>query len=130
MLATLIEAPFDGDDWIYEIKWDGYRMISHIINNEVELTTRNLNSYTSKYPQIAAELVKFKKNIVIDGEIVVLDSEGNPSFQLMQNYLRTMKGTIVYYIFDILWYDGYITEKIPLITRKELLEQVIPKSKL
>jgi bifunctional non-homologous end joining protein LigD len=105
-------------------------MISHIINKDVELVTRNLNSYTSKYPQIAKDLLKFKKNIVVDGEIVVLDSGGNPSFQLMQNYLRTMKGTIVYYIFDVLWYNGYNTEKLPLTERKNLLQEIIPKSNL
>lgn len=129
MLATLSDKPFNNKNWIFEIKFDGYRMISTVKNNKVEIYSRNLNYYTEQFPQIKKELGKINKDVVLDGEIVAVDSEGNPSFQLMQNYQNTRDGNILYYIFDLLWCEGHDYEKLPLLKRKEVLREVLPKSK-
>lgn len=129
MLATLIEKPFDDPNWIFEIKWDGYRAIAEINNGSVELYSRNLLSFNTSFKPIVDELKKIDLSIIFDGEIVILDDQGKPSFQLLQNYKKNGKGYLVYYIFDLLYLNGYDLRKLPLEKRKEILNQVIPNSK-
>src|SRR4051812_46415675 len=79
MLATKIAAPFDDPDWTYEVKWDGFRILVHIIKNKVTLFSRSLLDYTTNYPVIVNEFSKLNADAIIDGELVVLDDEGKPS---------------------------------------------------
>ncbi len=86
MLAKETRQAFDDKDWLFEIKWDGYRAIAELNNGEVKLYSRNGNSFENSYPLVVQELKKTKTNAVVDGEIVVLNDEGYPEFQLLQIY--------------------------------------------
>lgn len=121
MLAKVADEPFDKKGWVFEIKWDGYRALAEIENGKVKLYSRNHIPYNQKFSKIADELKKLPKSAVLDGEIVVLDSKGKPSFQLLQDYPQS-KGDLVYYVFDILYLDGKNLTKLPLIQRKEILK--------
>ncbi|MBA4055455.1 MAG: DNA ligase, partial [Marivirga sp.] len=129
MLATLGDKPFDHADWIYEIKWDGYRAIGEI-NKDVKFYSRNGLSFLELYPAIAQELSKIKGNVVLDGEVVVLDDKGKPSFQKLQQYGENHSLNLVYYVFDCLRYSGKsITEK-TLLERKKILKKILRKGNL
>ncbi len=127
MLSTLVEEPFDDSDWIFEIKWDGYRAITEVSGKKIEIYSRNFISYKTRFPTIARELDKIKKNVILDGEVVALDKSGRPSFQLLQQYLKTGKGDIRYYIFDILFLDHQDLRKTPLLERKQILKEFLEK---
>ena len=128
MLATLVDEPFDSDDWIFEIKWDGYRALANIHHNEVTLYSRNFKSFNERFSEIVEDL-KMSTEALIDGEIVVLDKEGNPSFSLMQNYQRNQEGNLVYMVFDILNLNGEDLTHLPLLERKKMLKKILPTSK-
>ena len=128
MLATLTDKSFNGKEWVFEIKFDGYRVISKIYDKNVELVSRNYQSFDELFPQIKKELQKVKHNVVLDGEVVILNDNGISDFQLIQNYKRTREGNIVYFVFDVLWYEDENIENYPLFERKELLKKVLPKS--
>lgn len=128
MLATLTDKPFNSRDWIFEVKWDGYRVISKKYKNTVTLTSRNLVSFDKLFPTIKKNLGSIKGNFVIDGEAVALDDSNKPDFQKIQNYKKTGIGTIVYYVFDLLWLNGYNTETLPVTERKQLLRELIPET--
>ena len=104
MLATLIKEPFDNPEWLFEIKWDGYRAIARV-DKKVDLLSRNEKSFSIFNP-IAEELKKIKDQVILDGEVVVLDKKGKSQFQFMQNYQRTQKGSLYYYVFDLLFFNG------------------------
>ncbi len=127
MLATLTDKPFDREGWLFEIKWDGFRAVADLKNSKVELYSRNLLSFNEKFAPIVKSLSKIRKNMLLDGEVVVLDSKGKSSFQLLQNYQLTGEGQLVYYIFDILFLNGKDLRKLPLLERKKLLKQNLPK---
>ncbi|HEV8286272.1 MAG TPA: DNA ligase D [Chitinophagaceae bacterium] len=126
MLTTLVDEAFDGEDWLFEIKWDGYRAIASILNNKVELYSRNNISFNKRYPEVVNALSEWSVNAVIDGEVVALDEHGHSKFQYLQNWLRDQQGSLVYYVFDILWLEGYDLTQLSLIQRKNILQQVIP----
>lgn len=126
MLATLVDQHFDRDDWIFEIKWDGYRTIAEITKSGVKLYSRNRLSFNQKFLPVAEALENFGHEAVLDGEIVVLDETGKSQFQLLQNYQRIGKGNLIYYVFDLLYLDGHDLRKLPLIRRKEILRSVLP----
>jgi bifunctional non-homologous end joining protein LigD len=130
MKAQLSDLPaFDSPDWLFEIKWDGYRAIAEIQKKgDVKLYSRNGLTFDKAYPKVFAALSKIKKSAVIDGEIVVFDEKGKPSFQKLQNYKNTDKYPIQYYVFDCLEIDGKSITKLPLLERKELLKALIPDS--
>jgi bifunctional non-homologous end joining protein LigD len=130
MLANSIEKPFDNPDWIFENKYDGYRTIAVINPDKVELWSRNHISFNTSFKPLISELKKINHTVVLDGEVVVENSAGKASFQLLQNYLRTGKGNLKYYVFDILNLDGNNTTKLSLLERKELLKILINKQKL
>ena len=125
MLATLSKHPFNSEEWLYELKMDGYRMIAEINNGYVRLHTRGQQNYTKKYPPIVRELKKISFNAVLDGEIVVVDENGLPQFNALQNYREG--DNIRYYVFDLLWINGYDITKLPLLERKQILENILPK---
>jgi bifunctional non-homologous end joining protein LigD len=126
MLATLIDEPFDNANWVYEIKWDGYRAIAYVQDGKARLVSRNLKPFTEKYGPVVDALNELTYNVVFDGEIVAIDENGVPNFQLMQNWQNTPVH-LQFYIFDIIWYDGYDVTALPLLERKSLLEKIIPE---
>ncbi|KDN55662.1 DNA ligase D [Flavobacterium seoulense] len=130
MLANSTEEPFDNPDWLFENKYDGYRTVAVINDNEVELWSRNHLSFNTSFESLISELKKIKHTVVLDGEVVVEDYSGKASFQLLQNYIKTGKGNLKYYVFDILNLDGNSTLKLSLLERKELLKMLIEKQKL
>jgi bifunctional non-homologous end joining protein LigD len=125
MLAKEIKQPFDDKDWIFEIKWDGYRAIAELNKAEVKLYSRNGNLFNDKYPEIIDALAQMDVEAVIDGEIVVMDEQGNPNFQLLQHYSEQRSQPIYYYVFDILKLNNQSVMELPLVKRKELLRTFI-----
>jgi bifunctional non-homologous end joining protein LigD len=130
MLATLVDKPFDRKGWIFELKWDGYRILSQIKNKDVRLYTRNNNTYNETFPQLVRELKKCPFDAVFDGELVILDENGVSQFQLLQNYMRTQEGTLAYYIFDILYLNGYDLHRLTLKRRLDILKKITVTSDL
>ncbi|MEX2404536.1 MAG: DNA ligase D [Balneolales bacterium] len=128
MLAKVKKEPFDHPDWIFEIKWDGYRTIAEIGNDHLELFSRNGLKFSSKYKSITNELKKIKYNAVLDGEIVVLDEEGHANFQALQHYEEKHQKNLCYYVFDLLHLEGRNLFNVPLIKRKKLLKEILPDS--
>lgn len=126
MLATLVEEPFDSNDWIYEIKWDGYRSLAYIESKKVQLVSRNNISFTGNYSDVAEALKELTFSAVLDGEIVAINDKGVPDFQLLQNWQNSQNGQLQFYIFDVLWIEGYDVTSLPLIERKRILEAAIP----
>ncbi len=128
MLAKLHDKAFDGKDWIFEIKWDGYRAIAEVAGKNTRLYSRNGLSFGDEYVPVFDELLQFKKKMVLDGEIVVLDENGHPSFQLLQQYGQNADVPLTYYVFDILSLNGKSVKDLPLIERKQLLKENLPES--
>jgi len=126
-LATLAPHAPEGDDWLSEIKFDGYRAVTRIENGKVGMYTRAANEWTDKWEQIASVIGQLPvKQIWLDGEVVALDAEGNVSFQALQNMARSGKtARLAYYVFDLMYLDGYDLSDTPLIERKRLLKQVL-----
>ena len=142
MLATLVDKPFDNADWLFEIKWDGYRSVAFLDGGKARLVSRNQNEMTSQYPELRdlPEYVR-ARTAILDGEIVALDDSGRPSFSLMQQRTgisgngRRVKASdrtvpIAYYVFDLLYLDGYDLTRVDLEKRKELLAGIIAGSGL
>ena len=128
MLAKETDTPFNDASWLFEIKWDGYRAITEIKNGSVELYSRNGNSFNTTYPVVYKELKKIKQEVVLDGEIVIINEEGKSDFQKLQHYEDNTHFPICYYVFDILMLNGISTKELSLIDRKKLLKKVITKS--
>lgn len=127
MLATLIDKPFDSDDWIFEVKWDGYRALGFINEGNVELKSRNDKSFNEKFYPVYEALTNWKINAVVDGEIVVINEKGIPTFGGLQNWRSEADGQIIYYLFDILWLEGKDLTELPLIERRQVLKSIMPK---
>lgn len=125
MLASLEEEPFDKDDWIYEIKWDGYRAVAYCDGEDVKLSSRNLSDFTVRYEPVASALQQLNLKAVFDGEIVAVDEKGMAVFQSLQNWQNTPVH-LQYFIFDLLWLEGYDITGLSLLERKEILRSVIP----
>ena len=125
MYATLLEKPFDSSEWLFEIKWDGYRVIAEVDKDSVVLYSRNDKNLNSYFYEIADSLGKMQIRAVFDGEIVAVDSQGISRFQLLQKYIKNKKGNLVYYIFDILYIEGYELLNLHLLARKELLKEIL-----
>jgi bifunctional non-homologous end joining protein LigD len=126
MLATLVDKPFDDPDWLFEIKWDGYRAISEV-DEDVKLYSRRGLSLAEKYPEIVSDLEKLGHQAVLDGEVVVIDKSGKSNFQYLQNYGQEKQGRLLYYIFDLLYLNGFDLRAQPLSLRKEFLKKIMPK---
>ncbi len=126
MLATLVDEPFDREGWLFEVKWDGYRAIAEVRQGDVRLYSRNLQPFNDRFPSIMEALPKIGLEAILDGEVVIVDEKGVSQFQLLQNYLRTRSGTLVYYVFDLLYLEGHDLRKLPLLRRKDILHTVLP----
>jgi bifunctional non-homologous end joining protein LigD len=130
MLATLADAPVDDPGWQYEIKWDGYRALGYVNKGTVDIKSRNLKSFNEKFYPVYEALKKWKINIIVDGEIVVVNDKGIPDFSDLQGWRSEADGHLNYYLFDILWYDGMDLMGLPLTERRTILRSVIPKNSL
>lgn len=128
MLCTLVEEPFDKTDWLFEIKWDGYRAIGTKYKDGVSLYSRAATDFRDHYPPIAEALHQLKDDVILDGEIVVVDNNGNPHFEWLQSWRTMPEGNLFYYVFDILWCNDRDIRTMPLIERKNLLKEIIPKN--
>ncbi len=126
MLATLVDKPFDESGWLYEIKWDGYRAVAMINKGKVNLVSRNNKSFNEKFYPVSQALKQWKINTIIDGEVAVLNDNGIAHFGSLQNWRSEADGILVYYVFDMLWLNGYDLKELPLIQRREVLKKHIP----
>ncbi|MET4138183.1 DNA ligase D [Pedobacter sp. UYP1] len=129
MLATLVDEPFDDPEWIYEVKWDGYRALGFSLKNgDVQLLSRNNKPFNEKFYPICEVLQSWKLDIVVDGEILVLNNKGVSNFGKLQNWRSEADGELVYYVFDLIWYNGIDLTELPLSSRQEILASVLPQN--
>lgn len=126
MLATLVDKPFDNEDWVYEVKWDGYRAVAFMNKGKVELKSRNDKSFNEKFYPIYDKLKELELDAILDGEIVVLSGSGTANFGSLQNWRSEADGDLVYYVFDILWYKGQNLKDLTLLERKTILKEILP----
>jgi bifunctional non-homologous end joining protein LigD len=129
MLATLVDAPFDNPDWVFESKWDGFRLVAELEKRSVTLYSRSGLIVSDNYKPIVDALEKMKKDAVIDGELVALDEHGVSRFQLLQNALRA-SANLHYCVFDIMFLAGKDLRELPLVERKQRLRALLPKDAL
>ncbi len=128
MLATLATKPFSDPDWLFEIKWDGFRVQAAIDAGQVRILTRNLHDAEAYFPKLLSSPGRWieAQQAIVDGEVVALDEEGRPDFSLLQTKLgdKGAKG-LVYQAFDLLYLDGRSLLEVPLEDRKRLLRSVL-----
>ncbi|MBP1294272.1 non-homologous end-joining DNA ligase [Bradyrhizobium elkanii] len=129
MLATLTDAPFDDPEWVFEDKYDGFRMVSEIRNGKVALYSRNGKIISRSYLEVAEALEGVKGDAVIDGELVAIGKDGVSHFQLLQNALRH-EAKLLYCAFDLMSAGGEDLRDLPLLTRKKRLKAILPRHKL
>ena len=129
MLATLVDEPFDDKDWVFETKWDGFRLVAKTAGEKTSLYSRNGNEVTARYAEVARALGSIEHQAVIDGELVALDAHGRSRFQLLQN-ARRGKAQLRYYAFDLLFLDGRDLRREPLLERKRWLRSIIGRHAL
>jgi bifunctional non-homologous end joining protein LigD len=128
MKATLVDEPFDDPDWVYEVKWDGYRAVGVINGGDTELISRNNIPFNERFYPIHNLLKSWKFNAVVDGEILVLNDKGISDFGALQNWRSEADGELVFYIFDVLWYEGKNLMELPLTERQAILKHIIPQN--
>jgi bifunctional non-homologous end joining protein LigD len=131
-LATLVREPPDGEEWFHELKFDGYRMLCHLVRGKARFWSRNGKDWTEKFPNLAQVLKTFPATTaVLDGEVVIVDAAGRSSFQKLQQSMgRGGKApAFVFEIFDLIYLDGYNLMQTPLRERKMLLEQLLASGK-
>jgi bifunctional non-homologous end joining protein LigD len=124
MLATLIKEPFVDENYLFEVKWDGYRIIAFSCNEKIKLQSRGGEDYTRKYPSIVKALSALRQDCIIDGEVVFIDQSGKPDFDALQR-VNGQNAPIVYYVFDLLWLDGKDLTRNTLVDRKALLKELV-----
>jgi bifunctional non-homologous end joining protein LigD len=125
-LATLVDAPPPGPEWLHEIKYDGYRAIASTANGKVVIRTRNGLDWTNRFHPLIAPLAQLPcDSAVLDGEIAVADAEGHTNFGALQNALSNSKGGFSYYVFDLLHCDGEDLRGMPLAERKDKLKALL-----
>ncbi|MCJ8520621.1 bifunctional non-homologous end joining protein LigD [Pseudorhizobium tarimense] len=133
-LAKLVAKPPRGDEWSYELKWDGYRLAVHIETNRVRIITRGGHDWTHRFPGIEAAARRFMPNtMILDGEAVVLNEQGVPDFGRLQNSLggrggKLPAGNAILFAFDLLYLGGHDLTKMEYSARRHLLEDVLADS--
>jgi bifunctional non-homologous end joining protein LigD len=144
MLASIVDQPFDNKDWVFEVKWDGVRAIFflHKTKGILKIVSRNGKTITHRYPEIidvakssSSAIINCEESIILDGEIVVLNNEGQPDFQSLQRRMNldsikdieklSHKIPATYYLFDILHIDGRNLETLSFVERRKKLSDVI-----
>jgi bifunctional non-homologous end joining protein LigD len=126
MLATLTDGPFDDAGWVFEDKYDGFRMVAKIEGGKVTLYSRNGKIISHSYIEVAQALEGVKGDAVIDGELVALDEDGVSHFQLLQNALRH-EAKLLYCAFDLMFHNGEDLRGRPLLERKDRLKSILPR---
>jgi bifunctional non-homologous end joining protein LigD len=129
MLATLTDGAFDDAGWIFEGKYDGFRMVAEIKDRKVALYSRNGKIISGSYIEVARALEDVKGDAVIDGELVAIGKDGISHFQLLQNALRH-EAKLLYCAFDLMFHDGEDLRGLPLLERKKRLKAILPRHKL
>src|SRR4051812_7285184 len=126
-LATLVKEPPEGEKWLHEMKLDGYRMLCRIENGEARMISRNGKEWTANFPSVVRCAARLPVQTAwLDGEVVVMESDGRTSFQALQNALTTdHSAKLHYFLFDLMYLDGYDLRNVPLIERKRLLETLL-----
>jgi len=127
-LAKLVNAIPDGEEWLYELKYDGYRIMAFVEGSSVQLMSRNRNDYSDRFYEIVSSIIDFSSGraMVLDGEMVITDKSGKTDFHALQNYMRNPEDkNLTYIIFDLLALDGVDFRKHPLIHRKEILKDLM-----
>lgn len=127
MRPKLVSVLPEGSNWQYEIKWDGYRALAIRTGGKSALVSRRNNSFTSRFPSIVAGLRPVEDGSILDGEIVALDAQGRPSFNLLQ-YQRVDARSLVYFVFDLLAFRGRDVRRLPLAERRGLLEEILKRA--
>jgi len=127
-LAKLVNTVPEGEDWLYELKYDGYRILAYIEDNSVRLITRNGYDYTTRFPDVASSLMDWAggRAIILDGEMAITDAAGKTDFQALQNFMKNPQAkNLTYIVFDLLALDGADLRERRLIDRKETLEELL-----
>src|SRR5262245_59144821 len=122
-LATLVEAAPDGDAWLHEMKFDGYRIGCSIDHGRVRLISRRGMDWTDKFPELVQAAKRLPvREALLDGEVAVVLADGRTSFQALQNaFAGSFRDDLVYFVFDLLYYDGRDLRSLPLEERKNQL---------
>jgi len=125
-LATLVKTPPTGNEWLHELKFDGYRMLCRIERGKVKFWSRNGKEWTTKFPSVTAAVKELDAtSAMLDGEIVIVDAQGRSSFQKLQRAMaKSVTSGFVYQVFDLLHLNGFDLTRLPLKKRKELLEDL------
>lgn len=126
-LATLVKEPPAGDEWLHELKFDGYRMLCRIAHGKVRVWSRNRVDWTAKFPAIARAVQSIAATAaILDGEVVVMDSRGRTRFQKLQQAMGKGGSTeFIYEVFDLIYLDGFNLTRTPLNERKRLLKTLL-----
>jgi len=125
MLCTLTKAVITDPGYSHEIKFDGYRIVAFHQKRGTRLDSRSGLNYTSRYPQVVEAFKKLKDDVVIDGEVCALNRDGRPDFETLQ---KPNEGShLVYYVFDVVWINGYSVKELPLQDRRSILEAILPR---
>lgn len=128
-LATLVKQVPDGDQWIHEVKFDGYRILARVHDGQVRLISRNDNDWTERFSAVADACKRLEvDSAILDGEVVVQRPDGTTDFQALQNYVKRGRAAdLEYFAFDLIYLNGYDLRRCKLENRKELLSAVVPE---
>ncbi|HEU0033106.1 MAG TPA: non-homologous end-joining DNA ligase [Kofleriaceae bacterium] len=125
-LATLVDAPPEGDEWVHEQKFDGYRILAELDDGRVRLLSRRFKDWTAEFPGVGRALGELPcKRAVLDGEVCVLMPDGRTSFQGLQNAFGVDASNLVYFVFDVLAIDDESLAHLPLEQRKARLQKLV-----
>ena len=126
-LATLTERPPSGDEWLHELKFDGYRLLCHLNGRQIHFWTRNQKDWTTKFPGLGKAVKALPvKSAILDGEVVALDSSGRASFQRLQQSINRNAGSgLLFHVFDLIYLEGFDLTKTPLRERKRVLGELL-----
>ena len=130
-LATLVDSVPQGDEWLHEIKFDGYRVLCRIENKRAIFLTREAQDWTGRFGTLVEAAQRLPVHqAFLDGEVVALEENGKTNFQLLQNSLKQNNpATLVYFVFDLLYLDGWDLTHSPLEDRKKLLKQILKQKR-
>src|SRR6185295_10779545 len=126
---TLAATTPEGEKWIHEIKFDGYRMLCQLKAQKATFVSRNGKDWTAKFPNLKRESQALSvQNAIIDGEVVILDDGGRSSFQAMQNAFQAgSDAPFIFYVFDLLYLNGLDLRPVPIEERKAILRRIVPE---
>lgn len=126
-LATLVDKPPVGEQWLHELKLDGYRLLCHLQRGQVRFWTRNQNDWTAKFPGLGKAIKALPvKSAIFDGEVVALDASGRASFQKLQQSINKNAGAgLILHLFDLIYIEGFSLVRTPLLERKRVLAELI-----